>query len=90
MTLMPSAPSELRKTLDDSLLLVRHISTKMETCRCDQQAVEVRALMDERNFDVMGREGPSNPILGTGEWVAPSNPEEWVAPSNPCSGSRVN
>ena len=22
-------------------------------------------------------------FLGTGEWVAPSNPGEWVAPSNP-------
>jgi len=53
MTPTPSASSELRKTLDDSLL-VRHISTKMETCRGDQQAVEVRAYMTERNFDVMG------------------------------------
>ena len=53
MTPMPSAPWELRKTLDDSLV-VRHISTKMETCRGDQQAVEVRAYMEERNFDVMG------------------------------------
>ena len=32
MTPMPSAPWELRKTLDDSLV-VRHISTKMDTCR---------------------------------------------------------
>jgi hypothetical protein len=53
MTPMPFAPWELRKTLDDSLV-VRHISTKMETCRGDQQAVEVRAYMEERNFDVMG------------------------------------
>jgi hypothetical protein len=49
----PSAPSELRKTLDDSLL-VRHISTRMESCRGDQQAVEIRAYMEERNYDVMG------------------------------------
>ena len=53
MTLMPSAPWELRKTLDDSLV-VRHISTKMERCPGDQLAVEVRAYMEERNFDLMG------------------------------------
>ncbi len=53
MTPTTTASSELRKTLDDSLL-IRHISTKMETCRGDQQAVEVRAHMEERNFDVMG------------------------------------
>ena len=49
----PSAPSELRKTLDDSLL-VRHISTRMESCRADQQAIEIRAYMEERNYDVIG------------------------------------
>lgn len=49
---MASAPWELRKTLDDSLV-VRHISTRMETCRGDQQAADVRAYMEERNFDVM-------------------------------------
>jgi len=53
MTLTPSASRELRKTLDDSLV-VRHISTKMETCRGDRQAAEVRTYMEERNFDVMG------------------------------------
>ncbi len=50
---VPSAAWELRKTLDDSLV-VRHISTKMETCRGDQRAAEVRAYMEERNFDVVG------------------------------------
>jgi CBS domain-containing protein len=53
MTPTPSAPSELRRTLDDSLL-VRHISTRMETCRGDQRAAEIRAYMEERNYDVMG------------------------------------
>lgn len=48
-----STPSELRKTLDGSLL-VRHISTKMETCCGEQQATEIRSFMEERNFDVIG------------------------------------
>jgi hypothetical protein len=53
LTPAPSASSELRKTLEDSLL-VRHISTRMETCGGDQLAIEVRAYMQERKFDVMG------------------------------------
>jgi hypothetical protein len=48
----PSAPSDLRKTLDDSLL-VRHISAKLETCRGEQQAAEVQTYMEQQNFDVM-------------------------------------
>jgi hypothetical protein len=53
MTPTPSAPSELRKTLDESLL-VRHISTRMETCRGEQRAVDVRAYKEGRNFDLIG------------------------------------
>lgn len=48
-----SPPLQLRKTLDDSLL-VCHISTPLETCRLDQEASEVRAQMEIRKFDVMG------------------------------------
>ena len=53
MTPTSSAHLELRKTLDDSLL-VKHISTRMEICEGDRQAVEIRAYMEKRNFDVMG------------------------------------
>jgi hypothetical protein len=53
MTPTPSAPSELRRTLDDSLL-VRHIATRMERCQGGQPARAVRAYMERRNFDVMG------------------------------------
>lgn len=53
MTPKPSSPTELRKTFDDSLL-VRHISTRLRTCRGDQQAVEVQSYMEQHNFDVMG------------------------------------
>ena len=53
MSFLPSAHSELRKTLADSLL-VRHISTPMELRRSDQQASEVMAYLQQRNFDVMG------------------------------------
>lgn len=53
MTPKPSSPAELRKTLDDSLL-VCHISTRLVVCRGDQSAAEVQTIMDQHNFDVVG------------------------------------
>ena len=52
MTPKPSSPAELRKTLDDSLL-VCHISTKLEVCRGNQPAAEVQTYMAQHNFDVI-------------------------------------
>jgi hypothetical protein len=49
----PSSPLDLRRTLEESLL-VRHIATLLESRNGNQDAAEVRAYMEARNFDVMG------------------------------------
>jgi len=48
----PSSPHHLRRTLEESLL-VRHIAAPLESRQGGREAAEVRAYMDERNFDVM-------------------------------------
>jgi len=53
MTIPPSSAQDLRRTLEESLL-VRHIATPLEARPGGQEAAVARAYMEKRKFDVMG------------------------------------
>src|SRR5271157_2661676 len=110
MPVSPYAPGDLLRTVSErinvepgELVWAFKVNPAKEACHSHPQNIRLRLydflLRDRKTlaFAVIGDERCHPHFLGTGEWVAPSNPVsesawphpilegtgEWVAPSNP-------